>query len=398
METKKITNMKDREDQIKMPTKNCNEENHLVKMKANEIEGQSGKKPSRKKVPMKKSKVEDNKTKMNTNDADGQSKKLTNKKMLMMKSNEEDANEEEHKIESLIPAMTLDEFFEKYGISLDENDKEYEYDYDDHNPSVGDSSDSQLGTKKKKVRGPTQLKHIHAMETQIELTWCNGRPIGPTKTQVQLFSRFLGTLARNSNLVTLLYTSWQAVSSETKTSMLDYAKRAKKEGNEDPSQSEMFVVTRTNKKGETDSGTQETIDHLQNLKQAGYSDDEALQTVFGKEKHGRVRFYGRSVTKSSLKKDKQIRQMQQQHAEVVSTMEKNQNNLTSKLDGLTSLIKMVLQQVNPGMSAEQVQVMIEAAQQSPPDASSAPNDARRSIPPSLGSNHVSKDMEQEDMM
>ncbi|XLT50724.1 hypothetical protein HN873_043328 [Arachis hypogaea] len=73
------------------------------------------------------------------------------------------------------------------------------------------------------------------------------------------------------------------------------------------------------------------------------------------------------------------------------------NHVLSKLDGLTSLIKTVLQQVNPCMSAEQVQVMIEAAQQSPPDASSAPNDARRSIPPSLGSNHVSKDME-EDMM
>ncbi|RYR25652.1 hypothetical protein Ahy_B02g059550 isoform A [Arachis hypogaea] len=237
MTTKKITNMKDLEDQINMPTKNCNEENHLVKMKANEIEGQSGKKPSRKKVPMKKSKVEDDKTKMNTNDADGQSKKPTNK-MLMKKSNEEDANEEEHKIESLIPAMTLDEFFKKYGISLDENDEEYEYDYDDHNPSVGDSSDSQLGTKKKKVRGPTQLKHIHAMETQIELTWCNGRPIGPTKTQVQLFSRFLGTLARNSNLVTLLYTSWQAVSSETKTSMLDYAKSKYKI----PSDAEPWVI------------------------------------------------------------------------------------------------------------------------------------------------------------
>ncbi|XLT24184.1 hypothetical protein HN873_055476, partial [Arachis hypogaea] len=129
-------------------------------------------------------------------------------------------------------------------------------------------------------------------------------------------------------------------------------------------------------------------EHLQNLKEAGYNDDEAVQTVFGKERHGRVRFYGRSVTKSSLKKEKEIRQMQQQHNEVVSTMEKNQNNLTSKLDGLTNLIKTLLQQVNPGMSAEQVQVMIEAAQQSPPDASSAPNDARRSIPPSLGSNHV----------
>ncbi|XLT72465.1 hypothetical protein HN873_028891, partial [Arachis hypogaea] len=134
-------------------------------------------------------------------------------------------------------------------------------------------------------------------------------------------------------------------------------------------------------------------DHLQNLKQAGYSDDEALQTVFGKKRHGRVRLYSRSVTKSSLKKDKQIQQMQQQYTEVVSTMEKNKNNLTSKLDGLTSFIKTLLQQVNPGMSVEQVQVMIEAAQQSPPDASSAPNDAKRSIPPSLGSNHVSKDME-----
>ena len=129
------------------------------------------------------------------------------------------------------------------------------------------------------------------------------------------------------------------------------------------------------------------------MKQAGYSDDEALQMVFGKERHGRVRFYGRSVTKSSLKKDKQIRQMQQQHTEVVSTMEKNQNNLTFKLDGLTNLIKTLLQQVNPGMSAEQVQVMIEATQQSLPDASSAPNDARRSILPSLRSNHVLKYIE-----
>ncbi|XP_020979841.1 uncharacterized protein LOC107643760 isoform X3 [Arachis ipaensis] len=380
MPTKKITNNKDKvinedEGQIKMPMKKSKEENHVVNMKANEHEALGGKKLTRKKVPMKKSKMEDGKANMNTNDGDGQSKKPTKKKMPMKKSNEEDGNEEEeHKIESLIPIMTLDEFFKKYGISLDENDEEYEYDYDDHNPSVGDSSDSQHSTKKKKARGPTQLKHIHAMETQIESTWYNVKPIGPTKTQVQLFSRFLGTLARNSNLVTLLYTNWQAVSSETKTSMLDYAKskynipsdaepwvidtigeswkqfkkrikkchytpyssfremmknrpmtipelhfrklvqfwrldiskRAKKEDNKDPLQAEMFVVTRTNKKGETDSGTQEMIDHIQNLKQAGYSDNEVVQIVFGKERHGRVHFYGRSVTKSSLKKDKQI--------------------------------------------------------------------------------------------
>ncbi|QHO16761.1 hypothetical protein S83_032875 [Arachis hypogaea] len=150
MPGKKITNNKDNsinegEGQIKMPMEKFKEENHIVKMKSNIHEGQSGKKPTRKKVPMKKSKVKDEKAKMNINGGDGQSKKLTDKKMPMKKSNEEDANEEEHKIESLIPAMTLDEFFKKYGISLDENDEEYEYDYDDHNPSVGDSSNSQHG-------------------------------------------------------------------------------------------------------------------------------------------------------------------------------------------------------------------------------------------------------------
>ncbi|XLS47821.1 hypothetical protein HN51_022179, partial [Arachis hypogaea] len=97
MVTKKITNIRDSEDQIKMPTKNSNEENHLVKMKAIEHEDPGGKKPSRKKVPMKKSKVEGDKDKINTNDAEGQSKKPTNK-IPMKESNEEDANEEEHKI------------------------------------------------------------------------------------------------------------------------------------------------------------------------------------------------------------------------------------------------------------------------------------------------------------
>ncbi|XLR10032.1 hypothetical protein HN51_046627 [Arachis hypogaea] len=97
-------------------------------MKTNEDEGQS-KKPTRKKVPMKKSKVEDDKAKMKINEGKGQSKKPTKKKMPMKKSNEEDANEkEEHKFESLIPAITLYEFFI--------------CDYDDHIPSIGDSSDN----------------------------------------------------------------------------------------------------------------------------------------------------------------------------------------------------------------------------------------------------------------
>ncbi|MED6217040.1 hypothetical protein PIB30_014025 [Stylosanthes scabra] len=151
----------------------------------------------------------------------------------------------------------------------------------------------------------------------------------------------------------------------------------------------MFVATRTNKKGEIpDSGTQEKIEHLKDLKETGYNDEDAFEAVFGKEPHGRVRCYGRSVTKSSLKREKQIQQIQQQHREEVATMEKKQENLTCEVRGLRSLVKVLFQQANPDMSEQQLQVMIEAAQQSAPDVNSVQNDVRQSIPPLSGSSHI----------
>ncbi|MED6139721.1 hypothetical protein PIB30_086459 [Stylosanthes scabra] len=55
----------------------------------------------------------------------------------------------------------------------------------------------------------------------------------------------------------------------------------------------MFVATRTNKKGEIpNSRTQEKIEHLEGLKGAVYSDEEAFEAIFEKERHGRVRCYG----------------------------------------------------------------------------------------------------------
>ncbi|MED6155274.1 hypothetical protein PIB30_003879 [Stylosanthes scabra] len=50
------------------------------------------------------------------------------------------------------------------------------------------------------------------------------------------------------------------------------------------------------------------------------------------------------------------------------------------------------------MSEEQLQVMIEAAQQSAPDVNSVQNGARQSIPPLSGSSHVPKDVDEEDMV
>ncbi|MED6113187.1 hypothetical protein PIB30_068555 [Stylosanthes scabra] len=75
---------------------------------------------------------------------------------MQMKKNpmQKGSEEEDDNIEFVIPALTLDEFFENYEISLDDNGEEYEHNYDDHMPS----------TKKKKTRGPTQLTHIHNIE------------------------------------------------------------------------------------------------------------------------------------------------------------------------------------------------------------------------------------------
>ncbi|MED6200358.1 hypothetical protein PIB30_084260 [Stylosanthes scabra] len=156
----------------------------------------------------------------------------------------------------------------------------------------------------------------------------------------------------------------------------------------------MFVATRTNKKGEIpDSETQEKIEHLDGLKGAGYSDEEAFEAIFGKKRHGRVRCYGRSIMKSSLKREKQLQQIQQQQKEEVATMARKQENLTCEVCGLRSLVKVLFKQVNPDMSEEQLQLMIEAAQQSAPDENSVPNCVRKNIPPSSGSSHIPKDVD-----
>ncbi|MED6111085.1 hypothetical protein PIB30_049229 [Stylosanthes scabra] len=56
------------------------------------------------------------------------------------------------KKKSLIPAMTLDEFFEEYGVEpIDENDEEYDDPCEDQDPST---QDKETGTTKKETRAP----------------------------------------------------------------------------------------------------------------------------------------------------------------------------------------------------------------------------------------------------
>ena len=73
--------------------------------------------------------------------------------------------------------------------------------------------------------------------------------------------------------------------------------------------------------------------------------------MFGKEQPGRVRCYGRSITRSYLKKDEEILQIRQQHDQKVASLQNDLDQMQQRMDGLCNLMKTMLQQNNPGMSA-----------------------------------------------
>ncbi|XP_058764294.1 uncharacterized protein LOC131637708 isoform X1 [Vicia villosa] len=92
--------------------------------------------------------------------------------------------------------------------------------------------------------------------------------------------------------------------------------RAAKDGREAPTQAEVFIETRQSKRGsELDQVTSNTITNLKDLIiNSGQSSDEAFQTVFGKEKPGRMRCHGRVTTPSLLKRNKEIAEIEMKHA------------------------------------------------------------------------------------
>nr|XP_016438033.1 PREDICTED: uncharacterized protein LOC107764023 [Nicotiana tabacum] len=80
---------------------------------------------------------------------------------------------------------------------------------------------------------------------------------------------------------------------------------ATKENNEESSKSEMFITTRTKKGKEVHTNIQVAISKFQNRQSSRETTDDAFR-VFGKDQLGRVRCYDRSMTTSSLNKDKEI--------------------------------------------------------------------------------------------
>nr|XP_009789654.1 PREDICTED: uncharacterized protein LOC104237250 [Nicotiana sylvestris] len=159
------------------------------------------------------------------------------------------------------------------------------------------------------------------------------------------------------------------------------ALRASKENNEKPSKSEMFIATRT-KQGNLSFKTVKTL---------GKHRIETFRAVFGKEQPGRIRCYGRSVTTNFLKKDEEINKLQQKHNNEVSTLKAEIQEMREEMQELRQLCHCfnLLVQNNPKFFSSNIQGFVGSNQPSPVDASSAQAIREKYLPHSSGSTHGS---------
>ncbi|MED6176525.1 hypothetical protein PIB30_089094 [Stylosanthes scabra] len=120
--------------------------------------------------------------------------------------------------------------------------------------------------------------------------------------------------------------------------------RDSKENNEEPSRAEIFTVTLSSKKEkEIDPKSQATIDELKSRIETRENHEDAFVQALGKDQPGRLRCYGASITKASLKKHEEIRQVKVECNDMVSPLQK-------QIEGVCGLLIVMMQQINPGMS------------------------------------------------
>nr|XP_025640650.1 uncharacterized protein LOC112735316 [Arachis hypogaea] len=269
-------------------------------------------------------------------------------------------------------------------------------------------------TTVKKTRGPTKCLKIHArqLEDRDEITLdIEGEAIGPTDEAVNNLSKFLGIVARNSDFCPLIYTNWKGI--KDKEAIWEYVQAkfiiptegkrmalarindnwrrtekvkkmfvqnkknraqqkfrhrkrpinfarirvrlaASKENNEPPTQAEMFVETRQSTKEKSlDEDTLDVIAHLQaENKKSKESAIRAFQSIFGKDKAGRVQCHRRVTTPTLLKKNEEIATLKQQHATEKATLEGKVDVMQKEVDELKSLVKIMLQQKSSGVDLD----------------------------------------------
>ncbi|XP_020215194.1 uncharacterized protein LOC109799100 isoform X2 [Cajanus cajan] len=135
------------------------------------------------------------------------------------------------------------------------------------------------------------------------------------------------------------------------------AKLQEKKNGKDVSQAEMSIETRQSRKGkEVDKDTQIVITKLQESIQSSSSEsaEQAFQSIFGKEKPGRVRCLGRTITPSMLKKNEEIVALKKQHSVEIGSMAKT-------VQGLQCLVRCLLKEINPELNDQALDNIMENA-------------------------------------
>jgi len=107
--------------------------------------------------------------------------------------------------------------------------------------------------------------------------------------------------------------------------------------------------------------------------------------VFGKEQPGRIRCYGRSVTTSSLKKDEETNELKQKHANEITSLKEEMNEMREEMRHFFSQ----LLQNNPGLNVREMPGCVRSNIASPIDASSAQAVKGQNLPHSSGSTYDS---------
>ncbi|KAJ1375838.1 putative transposase, Ptta/En/Spm, plant [Sesbania bispinosa] len=127
----------------------------------------------------------------------------------------------------------------------------------------------------------------------------------------------------------------------------------KKNDGEEVTQAEMFIETHKSRKGkEMDEQTQFAIKKLQDsIDDSNESAKKPFESLFGKAKSGRVRCYGRIVTPSQLKRNKEIKALKKQHSIEL-------NSCINKSQGMEALLRCLLKQNNPTLDDEATDIMI----------------------------------------
>ncbi|KAJ1410150.1 putative transposase, Ptta/En/Spm, plant [Sesbania bispinosa] len=129
--------------------------------------------------------------------------------------------------------------------------------------------------------------------------------------------------------------------------------REKKNDGEEVTQAEMFIETHKSRKGkEVDEQTQFAIEKLEDsINDSSESAKQAFQSLFGKEKSGKVRCYGRTITPSQLKRNEEFDALKKQHSNEL-------NSWISRTQGMEALLRCFLKQNNPTLDDEAIDIMM----------------------------------------